>query len=126
MAETEKKCITQTSVQITVIDAANNTFQVSAPLVPAARAPACKPSAQIVLHPILTEFEVSMNEHYALLAKRDSTIASNAESGAAGPSAVHVDASEQLPEAPSAIQLRLLDSRSTCSAGENATESIHM
>ena len=112
---TRRECITRVSVQIAAIDAAveqqavppaapsppvtplpaldaaDDTYQVSAPPVPAARAPVM----QITLHPILAQYEFLLNEFNARLAARDSTVVSNAESGAAGPVAVHVDTSEQ-------------------------------
>ena len=133
MAVTWTERITRTSVQIAAIDAAveqqaappaaqsppvtplptldaaDDTYQVSAPPVPVARAPVM----QITLHTLLAQYEVLLNELNTRLAEFDSTVASNAESGAGGPAAVHVDTSagsaRERPRAPPAIQLRPLD-----------------
>ena len=64
-------------------------------------------------HEILAQFYRLREQVNACVAELESRIARNAESGAAGPSAVPVDASEQRSGAPLAIPLRSLDLRTT-------------
>ena len=67
-------------IPLLTLDAANDTYQVSAPPVSAARALVM----QITLHQILAQYEVLLNELNARLAEFDSTVASTPRAARAG------------------------------------------
>ena len=103
------------------IVAANDTAHVPASPAPPASALIVQPTQ----HEILAQFYRLREQVNACVAELESRIARNTESGAAGPSAVRVDASEQRSGAPLAIPLDI-PLRSTGSAGEIVTEFTHL